>query len=189
VIDTPASTLTWKVGDRIDFSGHGSDPQDGTLAPAALQWSLIMHHCYTPADCHTHTLQTFSGSTRFFTAPDHPYPCWLEIQLTATDSGGLSSTSSVRLDPKTVVLTFRTNPGGLVLSDNSNDTARATPFSVTVVVGFSNSVTAPQSQTFNKSTYNFVSWSDGGQPSHSITAPGVNTTYTATYRKADGNST
>jgi glucose/arabinose dehydrogenase len=183
VIDSPSSSLTWKVGDVINLSGHATDPQDGTLPADALTWSLIMHHCYTPSDCHTHTLQTFSGSSGSFTAPDHQYPCWLELQLSATDSGGLTSTTSVRLDPKTVVLTFKTNPGGLVLSANFNDTARPTPFSVTVVARSANSVSAPLSQTFNRSTYSFVSWSDGGQASHPITAPDVNTTYTATYRK------
>jgi hypothetical protein len=183
VIDSPASSLSWRVGDQVNFSGHATDPQDGTLPTTALGWSLIMHHCFTPTDCHTHTVQTFSGSTGSFTAPDHQYPCWLELRLTATDSGGLTSTASVRLDPKTVVLTFRTNPGGLVLSANFNDTALATPFAVTVVVRSSNSVSAPLSQTFNKSTYGFNSWSDGGSASHPITAPEVNTTYTATYRK------
>ena len=119
-----------------------------------------------------------------FTAPDHSYPCWLELQLTATDSGGLTSTASVRLDPKTVVLTFKTNPGGLVLSDLVvNEAPRTTPFSVTVVVGSANSVSAPSPQQFNKFTYFFQSWSDGGPQSHTITAPAVNTTYTAIYRK------
>lgn len=60
---------------------------------------------------------------------------------------------------------------------------RSTPFSVTVVVGSANSVSAPSPQQFNKSIYNFISWSDGGPQSHTITAPAVNTTYTATYRK------
>jgi hypothetical protein len=91
------------------------------------------------------------------------------VQLTATDSGGLASTTSVRLDPKTVALTFRTNPGGLVLSDLVvNEAPRTTPFSVTVVVGSANSVSAPSPQQFNKSTYFFTSWSDGGsaEPHH-----------------------
>jgi hypothetical protein len=35
----------------------------------------------------------------------------------------------------------------------------------------------------NRSTYNFISWSDGGAQSHTIVAPATNTTYTATYRK------
>ena len=54
---------------------------------------------------------------------------------------------------------------------------------MTVVVGSANSVSAPSPQQFNKSTYNFVSWSDGGPQSHTIVAPAVNTTYTAMYRK------
>jgi PKD repeat protein len=184
-IDSPASSLTWKVGDTISFSGHATDTQDGTLPASALSWSLIMHHCFTPTDCHTHLIQTITGvSSGSFTAPDHEYPCWLEVRLTATDTGGLTSTTSVRLDPKTVVLTFKTNPGGLVLSDLVvNEAPRTTPFSVTVVVGSANSVSAPSPQQFNKSTYNFISWSDGGPQSHTITAPAVNTTYTATYRK------
>jgi glucose/arabinose dehydrogenase/PKD repeat protein len=185
VIDSPASSLTWKVGDTITFSGHATDVQDGNLPAPALTWSLIMHHCFTPTDCHTHLIQTFPGAASgSFAAPDHEYPCWLELQLTATDSGGLTSTTSVRLDPRTVVLTFRTNPGGLVLTNMVvNEAPRTTPFSVTAVVGSANSVSAPSPQQFNKSTYNFTSWSDGGPQSHTITAPAVNTTYTATYRK------
>src|SRR5215813_6933207 len=155
VIDSPAPSVTWKVGDAINFSGHATDTQDGTLPASALSWSLIMHHCFTPNDCHTHLIQTFNGvSGGSVAAPDHEYPCWLEVQLTATDSGGLTSTTSVRLDPKTAVLTFRTNPGGLVLSDLVvNEAPRTTPFSVTVVVGSANSVSAPSPQQFNKSTY------------------------------------
>jgi len=184
VIDSPPPSLTWKVGDTISFSGHATDAQDGTLPAQALKWSLILHHCFTPTDCHTHLIQTFTGASGSFTAPDHEYPCWLEVQLTATDSGGLTSTTSVRLNPKTVALTFKTNPGGLVLSDLVvNEAPRTTPFSVTVVVGSANSVSAPSPQQFNKSTYNFTSWSDGGPQSHTITAPAANTTYTATYRK------
>jgi glucose/arabinose dehydrogenase len=185
VIDSPPSALTWKVGDPINFSGHATDLQDGPLPASALKWSEILHHCFTPTDCHTHLIQTINGvAAGSFTAPDHEYPCWLELQLTATDSGGLTSTTSVRLDPKTVVLTFRTNPGGLALTNMVvNEAPRATPFAVTVVVGSANSVSAPSPQQFNKSIYNFVSWSDGGPQSHTITAPAVNTTYTATYRK------
>jgi PKD repeat protein len=185
VIDAPGATLTWQVGQTISFSGHAADAQDGTLPPSALTWSAILHHCYTPTNCHTHLIQTFTGvASGSVPAPDHAYPCWLEIQLTATDSGGLTSTASVRLDPKTVVLTFRTNPAGLKLTALTvNATAQTTPFSTTVVVRSTNSVSAPSPQTVNRSTYSFISWSDGGAQSHTIVAPATNTTYTATYRK------
>jgi hypothetical protein len=76
-----------------------------------------MHHCTTPSDCHSHEIQTVDGAASgSFPARDHQYSCWLEVRLTATDSGGLASTTSVRLDPRTVVLTFTTNPGGLKLA-------------------------------------------------------------------------
>ena len=185
VIDSPSATLTWQVGQTITFSGHATDAQDVTIPSSGLTWSVILHHCATQTNCHTHPIQTFTGvAGGSLPAPDHAYPCWLEIQLTATDSGGLTSTASLRLDPKTVVLTFRTNPAGLKLTDLAvNSTAQATPFSTTVVVGSNNSVSAPSPQTVNRSTYNFTSWSDGGAQSHTIVAPAANTTYTATYRK------
>jgi hypothetical protein len=52
-----------------------------------------------------------------------------------------------------------------------------------VVVGSQESVSAPSPQTFNRSTYFFSSWSDGGPQNHTITAPATNTTDTAVYRK------
>jgi glucose/arabinose dehydrogenase len=184
VIDTPSSSLTWKVGDTIDFSGHATDPQDGTLPASALTWTLIMHHCFTPSSCHTHTIQTFDGvSGGTFAAPDHEYPSWLELRLTATDSGGLTSTTSVRLNPKTVVLTFKTNPSGLVLTVNAAQ--RTTPFSVTVIVGSANSVGAPSPEGSNY----FTSWSDGGQQSHTVVAPAATMTDTAAYVAFQSTST
>ena len=48
---------------------------------------MIIHHC--PSNCHTHVYQTFDGvAGGSFPAPDHEYPSYLEIQLTATDSCG-----------------------------------------------------------------------------------------------------
>ena len=95
VIDTPASSLTYAVGDRVDFTGHATDPEDGTLSGSALTWTLIVHHCTTPTTCHVHLVQTFTGTSGFFNAPDHDYPSFIELQLTATDSQHLSTTTSV----------------------------------------------------------------------------------------------
>jgi len=181
VIDSPAATRTWKVGQKIGFSGHATDAQDGTLPRSALTWSLIIHHCTTPSNCHTHLIQTFPGAASgSFAAPDHDYPCWLELRLTAIDSGGLTSAARVRLAPKTVKLTFRTKPVRLKLAVNA--TAHKAPFTITVVVRSANSVSAPSPQTVNGSRYRFISWSDGGARSHTIVAPATNATYTATYR-------
>ena len=100
-INTPAAGTTWKVGDVITFSGSATDAQDGTLPASALSWELIMQHC--PSNCHAHPIQTFAGvASGSFIAPDHEYPSYLELQLTATDSGGLTDTKTLRLDPRTV---------------------------------------------------------------------------------------
>src|SRR5262249_19839489 len=113
-IDTPAAGTTWEAGGTISFSGHPTDPQPGTPPASALTWSLVLQHC--PSTCHSHPLQAFSGTASgSFVAPDHEYPSYLELTLTATDSGGLTSTKTVRLDPQTVDLTFDTSPRGLTL--------------------------------------------------------------------------
>jgi glucose/arabinose dehydrogenase len=182
-IDSPSPTTTWKVGDTISFSGSATDPQEGALAASKLTWSLIMHHC--PSNCHEHVVQDFAGvASGSFVAPDHEYPSHLELRLTATDSGGLSDTRSVRLDPQTVVLNFRTNPGGLKLVVGSSEATTA--FSRTVIVGSTNSVSAPSPQQKGKKVYKFVSWSDGGAQTHNIVAPPSTATYTATYQASGG---
>jgi hypothetical protein len=117
-----------------------------------------------------------SGS---FVAPDHEYPSYLELRLTATDSGGLTDTTSVRLDPKTVELSFESDPAGLRLTVGS--ASGTTPFSRTVIVGSKNSLSAPSPQLIGGSNYEFTSWSDGGAQSHDTVAPDAAATYTATY--------
>jgi glucose/arabinose dehydrogenase len=179
VIDTPASSLTWAVGDTINFSGHATDAQDGTLLASALTWELIIHHCTT--GCHTHLAETRTGvASGTFVAPDHDYPSSLEIRLTARDSGGMTATTSVTLQPKTVNLTFQSNPTGLQLTAGST-TARA-PFTITAIQKSVISLTAPD-QKYRGKTYVFVSWSDGGARSHIVTAPSTATTYTATFQR------
>lgn len=127
MIDTPSSSLTWAVGDTIGFSGHATDTRDGSLPASALRWSFILHHCTT--GCHTHTVQPpVTGASGSFTAPDHDYPSSLKIQLTATDSGGMTATTSVTLRPKTVNLTLQSNPTSLQLTAGPT-TARA-PFTI-----------------------------------------------------------
>jgi PKD repeat protein len=180
-INTPAAGTTWKVGDVINFSGSATDPQQGSLPASALTWKLILHHC--PSNCHEHTIQEYAGvASGSFTAPDHEYPSYLELQLTATDSGGLSHTVTRRLDPRTVALTFQTSsPGGLNLVVNGA-APQTTPFTRTVIVGSMNSISAPSPQTKNKQTYIFNSWSDGGAQTHTIVAPATATTYTARFK-------
>ena len=176
-IGAPASTMTWQVGDTINFSGSATDPEDGVVPPSALGWTLLMQHC--PSTCHAHTIQSFTGSSGSFVAPDHEYPSHLELRLTATDSAGQPATTSVALQPQTVNLSFASNPSGLQLA--VGPTTSTTPFQRTVIVGSANSISAPSPQSLGGSSYAFNAWSDGGAATHTITAPTTATTYTATF--------
>jgi hypothetical protein len=93
----------------------------------------------------------------------------------------LSATTNVNLQPKTVVLTFSTTPGGLQLTVNASTSTAA--FARTVIVGSSNSVFAPGPQKKGRNFYVWVAWSDGGAQSHNVIAPETATTYTARYRR------
>jgi hypothetical protein len=166
------------VGDVITFSGHATDAQDGALPASALTWSLVLQHC--PDTCHEHPLQTFAGTADgTFVAPDHEYPSHLELRLTATDSGGLTSTTARRLDPQTVDLAFGSQPEGLALAVGS--TSQATPFTRTAIVGSTLSVSAPSPQALGPTAYEFVGWSDGGAQTHTIVAD-ADASYVATYQ-------
>jgi hypothetical protein len=183
-ISSPTSASRWKVGDTISFSGAATDAQDGTEPASRLSWTLVLHHCFSSTDCHTHTLQTFTAvATGSFVAPDHGYPVYLELQLRATDAGGLSATTTVRLDPLTVDLTFRSNPGGLKVTITSADTSLTTPATHTYVVNSKVELIAPATMGKGAQSYLFQSWSDGGAADHLITAPASAATYTALYRK------
>jgi PKD repeat protein len=178
-ITSPGPGTTWKVGDLIQFAGGATDAQDGPLPPSALSWTLIQHHC--PSNCHTHTVQSFDGvAGGSFTTPDHEYPSYLELRLTATDSGGLTDTRSIQLDPRTVTLTLNTSPSGFALVLNGSQAAA--PFTKTVIQGSRNSISAPTPQTKAKKTWLFKAWSDGGAQTHDVIANSA-TTYTATYKQ------
>ncbi|MGH2967204.1 MAG: PQQ-dependent sugar dehydrogenase [Solirubrobacterales bacterium] len=177
-ITAPLSSRKWGVGDQIAFRGSATDAQDGTLPASALSWSVLLHHC--PSNCHIHHIRDFDGvASGSFNGPDHEYPSYLELRLTATDSGGLKRTQSVRLDPKTADLTLASSPPGLSLA--LDDFKAPAPFTRTVILNSQNTISAPTPQALNGKTYDFQSWSVGGAATHSITATG-SATITANYK-------
>lgn len=180
VIDSPATGTTFAVGQQLSFAGRATDPEDGALPAAALRWRLQQYHCFAVNSCHVHTVQEWNGvAGASFPAPDHEYPSYLELVLTATDNGGLSTTSTRRIDPRTVDLTFAANPGGLQVAVGS--TVGTTPFTRTVIQGSENTVSGITPQRAGGTDYTFAAWSDGGAQTHIITAGTRPGSYTATF--------
>jgi glucose/arabinose dehydrogenase/PKD repeat protein len=182
VIDVPAANLTWRVGDAIAFSGHATDAEDGPLPASALSWLLVMQHC--PSGCHAHVIQSWNGvAGATFSTPDHELPSHIELVLVATDSSGIRRSTSVRLDPQTVLLTLQTQPPGLPLAVGLQ--SFAAPFGRELILGGRTSVAAAPIQRLDAlPPYAFVSWSDGLAPTHDLGPLTADQTLIATYRPA-----
>ena len=60
-ISQPASTLKFKVGDIITYSGSATDPEEGTLSGTSLAWTIVLFHC-PGTDCHTHPFLSSTGA-------------------------------------------------------------------------------------------------------------------------------
>ena len=175
---SPADGLQFQAGDVINYSGEGSDPDDGTLPASAFTWNIdFLHeghvHPGTPITgvrSGSFTIPTsghdFSGNTRY------------RITLTVRDSTGLTSTKSVIVQPKKVNLSFDTVPSGRTLY--LDGIAKVTPFVHDTLVGFNHTIEA-RAQTAGNTSYTFGSWSDGGGAQHTITVPANAQSYTATF--------
>jgi hypothetical protein len=170
--------MRWKVGDPITFAGHATDAQEGTLPGTSLTWSLVMRHCVTPTSCHSHQIEDYAGvGGGSFNAPDHEYPSYLELTVTATDAAGLTDTETMQLDPQTVRLTLASQPAGAEMTFNS-ETATA-PLMHEVIARSRNSIGVTTPQAIAGQDHVFESWSDGGAAGHDVTAPDSDGTLTA----------
>jgi glucose/arabinose dehydrogenase len=106
-IDTPLATAGYSPGDVIAYSGSATDPEDGTLAPGSLSWTVELKH-----DTHAHQFVTArTGSSGSFTVPSDDADLanvWLRVTLTARDASGATTTVFRDLYPRTHVSQFAT---------------------------------------------------------------------------------
>lgn len=182
VIESPKPSFKWSVGAPVHLEGSAEDAEDGELAPTSLDWVTRMAHCPDPTQpdaCHIHPLQAFPDvADATFLAPDHDYPSYIKVLLTAVDSRGLAAQREVKLDPRTVDLEFASNPSGVKLTAGLL-TAPA-PFDLTVIRGSQVVVSAPAEALIDGVAYPWLAWSDGGARVHSF-APLSSGRYVAKY--------
>ena len=180
----PAAGTLYSGGMLISYSGTGSDPEQGSLPASAFTWQVDFHH-----DTHTHpfiapTTGATGGSFTIPTTGETAANVWYRIYLTVRDSAGLTHTTQRDILPRTVQVTLASSPVPLQLRLDGQPVTAPTTF--TGVVGIVRTIGAPTPQTSGTTSYEFVSWSDGGAASHNISTPAANTTYTATYRVVTG---
>ena len=186
-ITAPASGTLYSAGQTFTYSGTGTDPEDGSLSGSAFTWQADFHH----AD-HVHpfiqpTTGSKSGSFTLPTTGEVSADVWYRVYLTVRDSKGLTDTKFVDVRPRKATMTIKTSVSGLKLSlDGQPFTS---PKSVLGVTGIRRTLSALKTQSLNGTTYEFVSWSDGGAATHTIDTPSSNRTYSANYRATGSVST
>ncbi|MCV7280490.1 PQQ-dependent sugar dehydrogenase [Mycolicibacterium flavescens] len=169
----------YNAGDTITFEAEASDAEDGALPPDAYKWSVVFHHAE-----HTHPFRdSITGTTGSVTIPrtrDQLGNTWYRVTLTVTDSSGLSTTTFRDIHPNTVELTFNaSHPDAAFTVDGVRYVgSHVIP---DAVVGVERVVSAPSPQGTDGGQLEYVSWSDGGAQSHTITTPEDATDYTVTY--------
>ena len=181
VITQPVDGTLYSAGQTINYSGTGTDPEQGNLPASAFTWRIDFHH-----DTHTHPfLQPTSGITSgSFVVPttgETSANVFYRIYLTVVDSGSLQHTVFRDVRPRTATITLATSPPGPQVTLDGQP--QVTPVSFVGVVGMIRTIGAPSPQTINGRQFTFKSWTDGGAQTHTIVIPAVNTTYTARYQK------
>ncbi len=151
----PAATDTFAVGDDVSVAAA---PVAG-LPNDAYAWELILHHCIPGGGCHTHGLDGRIGRTATFEMPDHEWPSEVEMRLTVTRDG-LSSTDTRTVGYRTTELHLWSEPWGAEIQVGS--TAETTPFSRTVAVGATTSVSIESTQVIRGETVEFSWWRSQG---------------------------
>jgi glucose/arabinose dehydrogenase len=184
-LTAPAAGALYRGGDTIAYSGSASDPEDGALLPASLTWWADFHH-----DTHTHPFLPVTtgsgGSVIIPTVGETSDTVWYRFNFVATDGDGAADTAFRDIQPRKVSLTLATVPAGLQLTLDGQP--RATPLSVTGVVGIDREIGAVSPQLVGTTVYAFASWSDAGAATHTVSTPAVNTTYTATFTVSGPNT-
>jgi glucose/arabinose dehydrogenase len=180
-IDAPLASQKWGVGDTSHLQGSAVDGQGNPMVePLSYYWSTRLLHCPTgPLNCHGHPLQTFAGVKEGeLIVPEHDYPSYLEITLRVADERGLTASKTIKLEPRAVNISIASSPPGIELT--AGLLQGPSPLALAAIEGSHVLLSAPQTAQIGGKTYNWQSWSDGGERIHTLLT-GASGVITATY--------
>jgi glucose/arabinose dehydrogenase len=181
VILTPMAGTMYRAGDVIQFSGSGTDPEDGGLPASAFLWHVRFFHDQHYHDGPPVASGTKSGSFTIPTSGETSTNVFYRIILQVEDSKGATNFAQVDLKPHLSVMSLQTNPSGLNLTmDGQPVTSLA---SIKSVEGLQRTIGIVSPQTKDGTSYAFASWAHGGAASQTLSTPLDNTTYTANFSK------
>ena len=181
-ITIPAAGALYRAGTVINFSGTGTDPEDGTLADASFKWFVVFYHA-----SHTHpgpTAQSAvkSGSFSIPNTGETATNVFYRLYLVVTDSKGAVDTVYTDIKPRLSTITLNTSPQGLQVTLDGQPFT--TPLNFLSVEGMQRIIGTPSPQIFQGSRYNFTNWSNAAAQTQTIITATDNIAYTAYFTSA-----
>ena len=176
-ITSPVHQSTFVANQQITLSGTATD--DGPLNNSSYSWNVRLQH-----DNHEHpALTDVIGATVLFTIPDigHDFSgdTSFTIDLTVTDSIGLTTTKSVEIEPLKIDIDVDATASVPTLV--IDDITRSVPFTIDTIQGFRHTVAASNQSCGAGLATVFNNWSDSGAATHELVAPATSTSLTAAY--------
>jgi hypothetical protein len=183
IIILPSAGTFYHAGDLINFSGSGTDTEDGNLAASAFQWSVDF---YKNDSNFTQGPTISSGiSSGSFVIPNTGNPSatvFYRLKLKVTDSNGLIDSAFVDILPITSTITINTEPPGLQITFDS--VPKTTPFTTLTVEGLLINIGVVSPQIKLALSYAFSNWQHGGNASQTILVGSPDSSFTAVYNSA-----
>ncbi len=178
-ITEPVADTLYAGGDSIAYTGVGMDYSDTLLPPSAYTWSAEFHHDGVTDPFLAPATGATNGTLQIPTTDPASTNVFYRLNLLVTDTNGNQQSTHVDVLPQTGSLNLASVPPGLSLSVDGK--SMNAPTSIADVAGMTRTLSAPASQNFAGSNYNFVVWSDGGTPAHAVSVPTNKVTFTASY--------
>lgn len=178
-VNSPVNAATYNAGDTISYSATAVDGTGVTMPSSDFTTQVVFHH-----NTHIHPfLGPLTGIQQgTFTIPtlgESSADTYYEIDFTATDTYGLSTTMAVNIYPHKVNLNLVTSPSALQIMLDGAPTN--TPQTIQQVVGFQREFRPVAQQLLNGVYYQLDHWWDNGPAAHYITIPSTDLTATAYY--------
>lgn len=148
----------YRAGRRLVLRAAATDAEDGGVPGRQIEWEALLNH-----RGHTHPLLTgLTGATAGFRVPsDHSADSFFRLTVKATDSGGLETTRTVTVRPRTAAVRIGSSPRGAPVTF-AGDRATA-PLTARHAVGFETVLSAARTFRREGRRYRFERWSDGGE--------------------------
>lgn len=171
---------TYTDGEPIEFTGGASDSEDGALSQSALSWNVKLNHGGT--HIHPITQKSGVGSVNFTTVTDHDAPSTYIVELTATDSRGLTATVTRVLTPLTKLVRIDSSPEGAPIGYGALQ--QIAPYEKQSTIGLDLTLSAASAFSQGGVIYEFAGWSDGGERTHDLVVPAHDLSLKAIYRSS-----